>query len=285
MVKSCLQFCSCSDHLLYGGHTPLVIVPSACVDRKVDLLSLATLHDLNQGARNVRIDWQAIIETAHDLGVKVAAHSSQWTLASTASGHSADTIEHAQESIPYGVTADDAIDDAVARMMSSKAIWVPTLSVFWTNRRGQGGRWAHASAVFKTAIKRGMKNIACGGDTGVFAHGDNALEMKLMVQLGADWRQVLRWGTFGGWECIRSMAWEGPAGAQRLATIGQLRNSARTVGENEVAFGTIRRGFAADIVATDGDLEADFERAIDKDSIVFVMKNGRVYKLDGKEVV
>lgn len=229
---------------------------------------------------------QTIIQTAHSLGVKVAAHSSRWALASTSSGYSADTIEHGEESLPDGLP-DNArfIEDEITRMMKSKIIWVPTLSVFWTTSQGPGGRWERLSRIFRKAVERGMKNIACGGDTGVFAHGDNALEMKLMVRLGADWRQVLRWGTLGGWECIRSRAWEGPAGAERLARVEELRDDAQTVGDNEVAFGVIRRGFAADIVATKGDLEADFERAVDKDSIFFVMKNGRVYKQNGKEVV
>ena len=57
------------------------------------------------------------------------------------------------------------------------------------------------------------------------------------------------------------------------------------VGDNEVPFGVLRRGFAADIIATSGDLENDFERAVDKDSIVFVMKGGRIFKRDGKPLV
>ena len=135
------------------------------------------------------------------------------------------------------------------------------------------------------ALQRGVTKIACGGDTGPFPHGDNALEMKLMVQLGADWRLVLRWATLGGWQAIRSMAWEGRGGAERLARVAELQEDARVVGDNEVPFGAVRRGFAADIVATSGDLEGDFTSAVDKSSIVFVMKGGRVFKRGGMEVV
>jgi imidazolonepropionase-like amidohydrolase len=128
-----------------------------------------------------------------------------------------------------------------------------------------------------------MDKIACGGDTGVFSHGDNALEMKLMVKLGADWRKVLRWCTLGGWECIRSMGWEGEQGRDRLKNIGLLRESARVVGDNEVPFGAIRKGFAGDIIATSGNLEKDFDLAVSVDSIKFVMKGGRLFKRGGLE--
>ena len=81
------------------------------------------------------------------------------------------------------------------------------------------------------------------------------------------------------------MAWEGAEGADRLARVAELQEDARVVGDNEVPFGAIRRGFAADIVATSGDLEKDFENAVDKSNIVFVMKGGNVYKRAGKELV
>ena len=105
-----------------------------------------------------------------------------------------------------------------------------------------------------------------------------------MVRLGADWPTVLRWATLGGWECIRSLQWEGQLGLDRLNRVEELGEDAKIVGDNEVPFGAIRKGFAADIIATNGDLEKDFERAVDRENIRFVMKGGRVYKLDGKEL-
>ena len=105
-----------------------------------------------------------------------------------------------------------------------------------------------------------------------------------MVQLGAPWQKVLSWATFGGWECIRPRTWEGDEGKARLARISSLAESPREVGDNEVAFGIIKRGFVADIVATTGDLEKDFQGAVSKDKITFVMKGGRVYKHEGRPV-
>lgn len=129
-----------------------------------------------------------------------------------------------------------------------------------------------------------MDNIACGGDTGVFAHGDNALELKLMARLGAPAKQVLKWATLGGWRLVRSAAWEGDAGARRLERVEELREDPRVVGDNEVPFGVIAKGFAADIIALDGDLESEFEKAVSKESVKFVMKGGRIFKKDGLEV-
>lgn len=70
-----------------------------------------------------------------------------------------------------------------------------------------------------------------------------------------------------------------------MARVAELQEDARVVGDNEVPFGAVRRGFAADIVATSGDLEGDFTSAVDKSSIVFVMKGGRVFKRGGRELV
>ena len=56
------------------------------------------------------------------------------------------------------------------------------------------------------------------------------------------------------------------------------------MGDNDVPFGVVRKGFAADIIATSGDLERDFDNAVDQKSIVFVMKGGKVYKRDGREL-
>ncbi|KAI0673847.1 hypothetical protein C8Q78DRAFT_1068083 [Trametes maxima] len=219
-----------------------------------------------------------LVRTARQLRVRVAAHAQTWRAELLPENGGVDTLEHGSNFV------SDALID---RAKASRIIWVPTLAVFYSTdrERGPGGRWDRAARNFQRALARGMTNIACGGDTGPFPHGDNALEMKLMVRLGADWRQVLRWATLGGWQAVRSAQWEGEEGAARLARVAELEEAPGAVGDNEVAFGMIRRGFAADLVATRGDLEGDFEGAVDKSSITFVMKGGKVFKRDGREVV
>ena len=77
---------------------------------------------------------------------------------------------------------------------------------------------------FSEALRIGMK-IACGGDTGVFAHGQNALELILMRQLGAPWDCVLSWATYGGWKCVRGMEWEGGEGERRIWNVKNVQTS------------------------------------------------------------
>ncbi|KAH9842337.1 uncharacterized protein C8Q71DRAFT_732425 [Rhodofomes roseus] len=230
----------------------------------------------------------ALITTANRLGVKVAAHSSHWRTRladkpNLPSGPGFHSIEHGGD-----ITFDDETIAALRENSTDRlsTFWVPTLSIFYTEgNNGQSEVWKMAARNFAKALQYGIDNIACGGDTGPFPHGDNSLEMKLMVRLGAEWRKVLGWCTYGGWKCIRSMRWEGKEGAARLTRVGSLQEDQRLVGDNEVPFGVIRRGFAADIIATTGDLATSFERAVDKSSITFVMKGGKIYKRDGKGLV
>ncbi|KAG9308993.1 hypothetical protein JVU11DRAFT_11297 [Chiua virens] len=242
---------------------------------------------------------KAMVDTAHMYGVKVAAHATNGQTIATLLALGVDSIEHGFDilspstAVDMDMATDDASDSAGAgpgrscrvlrALAHSNAKWVPTLATYYTLSQGSGdaGPWTRAAEAFRAALEEGMDNIACGGDTGVFSHGENALEMMLMVRLGADWKKVLRWGTLGGWECVRSMGWEGRRGAARLARVGDSQGWG---GENEVPFGAIRRGFAADVIATCGDVEGNFESAVSAESVRFVMKAGRVYKRDGKVV-
>lgn len=233
-----------------------------------------------------RKELDVVVATAHQLGVKVAAHTAHWNVngRTVASGPGFHTIEHGNDML---FDQPDATHLQVFRgdMSGIPTFWVPTLAAYYTMAQTSPEKLERAQRAFRRALERGVENIACGGDTGVFNHGGNALEMNLMVRLGAEWRKVLRWGTLNGWQCIRSMAWEGEGGSERLARVGSLAEDVRLVGDNEVPFGAVRRGFAADIIATSGDLEAEFENAVDESAIVFVMKGGTVYKRNGKEVV
>ena len=230
------------------------------------------------------VETRAMIETAHSLGVKVAAHAINKATVETLLAQGIDSIEHGYD-LSSGI-APELLRRTSQKSDTGTAVWVPTLAAYYTLAQNQGddATWTRAANSFRAALKAGIDTIACGGDTGVFAHGDNALEMQLMVRLGADWRRVLRWATLGGWHCVRSMAWKGDAGKERMKKVAGLGEDPRVVGDNEVPFGLIKRGWAADLIATSGDLENAFEDAVAKNSIVFVMKGGRVYKQDRKEV-
>lgn len=226
-----------------------------------------------------------MIDTAHDYGVKVAAHATNMSTIVDLLARNVDSIEHAHHMASDVHDGDMNAENPMEEFRGHKTKYIPTLAAYYTMGQGQGETWDHAVRTFKRALDSGVDNIACGGDTGVFAHGSNALELSLMVRLGADWRKVLKWATLGGWECIRSKMWEDEAGEARLAQIGNLKEDPRIVGDNEVPFGAVRRGFIADLIATAGDFATDFDGAVSAESIHFVMKGGRIYKRDGLPLV
>jgi hypothetical protein len=77
------------------------------------------------------------------------------------------------------------------------------------------------------------------------------------------------------------MYWDSAEGQAEIESYVKGRWQNQQLGDNDVAVGCIHPGFAADIIAIDGDLERDFERAVSAASVSFVMKGGKVYKKDG----
>ena len=144
-------------------------------------------------------------------------------------------------------------DEALQAMKDNKTIFVPTLAVF-DSELPRGDQHlekmfksilAHTKAAFDLGIK-----LACGGDTGAFPHGENVREIELMVEAGIPVLDVLQASTLHGWE----------------ACGGDLCGR---------RFGVLEEGWAADIVALDGNPTEDL-RAVRK--VKFVMKDGKVYK-------
>lgn len=230
-----------------------------------------------------REELEAMTEAAHSGGVKIAAHTTSGAaVVRTLLELGIDSIEHAGD-LEKGDDKQPPILEAFAR---SRTVWVPTLSVYYTLAETGGsdarGNWDRISKSFIRAVHEiGMDNIACGGDTGAFAHGRNALEMVLMRRLGAEWNTVLKWGTLGGWHCIRGMEWEGEEGRERLDQIEQ----GTILGglERDTPFGAIRKGWVGDIVGVEGTIDGtpeEFESAL-MSRVMFVMKGGRIYKRDG----
>lgn len=105
--------------------------------------------------------------------------------------------------------------------------------------------------------------------------------MKLLHRMGVDWERTIRAGTWLSWLCVRNSFWDSEEGEGELRAYEEGTWENKRLADNDVAAGCIYPGFAADIVATDGDLEEDFENAISPAAISFVMKAGKVYKLGG----
>ncbi len=107
-----------------------------------------------------------------------------------------------------------------------------------------------AAAAMRNAIKLARTHrvpIAFGTDAGVYPHGRNAEEFRLMVERGMT-----------------------PAAALRAAT----SVNAQLFGISD-RLGTLEPGKLADIVATPGDPTRDIRQT---ERVFFVMKEGRVFK-------
>lgn len=190
----------------------------------------------------------SIVSTAHNLGLKVAAHA-----------HGASGIEGAAragvDSIEHGTFADAA---GLKEMKAHGSWFVPTLMAFTGIRERLGKNiytpvveakvretLSHVGEALKLARAMGVR-VAFGTDAGVFEHGRNAEEFAQLVALG------------------------GMTPAQALASA--TTDAAELLGlQNEV--GRIAPGYSADMIAVDGDPFANI-RVLEK--VGFVMVRGRV---------
>src|SRR5580692_9789723 len=193
---------------------------------------------------------KAIVETAKDYGMAVAAHC-----------HGAVAMKRAilagVTSIEHGTYMDD---EAIALFKKYGTWYVPTIiagkSVADSAKKPgffppviQGKALAIGPIIqgtFAKAYKAGVK-IAFGTDAGVYAHGKNWMEFVYMTEAGMPALEAIK-----------------------CATV----NSATLIGIADKA-GTIEAGKWADIVAVEGDPVADVQSM---GRMRFVMKDGVVYK-------
>lgn len=166
------------------------------------------------------------------------------------------TLEGAMAAIEAGVdTLEHAYystDQMFREMAMKRIIMVPTLAIA---EKLHARRFDQILARVKRAYDLGVR-LACGGDTGTYSHGDNAREMELMIEAGIPVLDVLEACTVGGWEAC-----------------GGIRSGRR--------FGWFEEGLQADMIALDEDPETNHQAMR---LVSFVMKDGKVWKRDGKPV-
>jgi imidazolonepropionase-like amidohydrolase len=196
----------------------------------------------SQGARNPNLllfqqdEMDAIVAEAKSSRAPVAAHASSAEAVLMAAKAGVTTIEHGFESMKG--------TKAMETMQENGVIFVPTLAVceLYMDMKP-------VLAQVKEAYEWGIK-LACGGDTGAFAHGESARELELMLEAGIPLEEVLVAATLHGWEACGG-EWCGRK------------------------FGWVEEGVAADFVALDGDLREEVG-ALRR--VGFVMKDARVWK-------
>ena len=226
--------------------------------RGVDVIKvMATGGVLSTGSNGLEqhftdAELTAIVETAHQLGLKVAAHA-----------HGADGIASAAragvDSIEHGTFADAA---AIAAMREQGTYFVPTmmasrgLEMFMGRGIYSPNTEIKAKAALDewgVALNRAYEagiNIAFGTDAAVFPHGQNAQEIALMVKRGGM--------------------------TARDALVAATTSAAALLGLSATT-GTIAPGMAADIIAVDGDPLTDPTAVM---RVRYVMAAGREIPMD-----
>ncbi|MBI4486467.1 MAG: amidohydrolase family protein, partial [Acidobacteria bacterium] len=211
------------------------------------VLSLADAVDT---AQLTQAELDAVVDEAHALKLKTAAHAHGAEGAKRAIRAGIDSIEHAS-----------FLDDEALEMMKQKGTYyVPTLMAGQgLSEQMQSGMYippairakaelalAAMKKTFQTALGKGVK-IALGTDAAVYPHGRNAEEFHQMVDLGMKPIDALKAGT--------------SSAADLLGLTGRI--------------GTLEAGKTANIVAVEGDPTRNIRQT---ERVFFVMKDGIVYK-------
>lgn len=211
------------------------------------VLSLADKVDSPQ---LTQAELDALVDETHALGRKAAAHAHGAEAAKRAIRAGIDSIEHGS-----------FLDDDALSMMKQKGTFLIFTPVLCLNERLKNAgapqnvvakaqaAVAAADATFKRALARGV-NLGFGSDAGVCPHASQVAQFADMVKLGMK-----------------------PLAALRAATSAD----AKLLGRSDL--GTLEPGKLADVVAVPGDPSRDIT-AIEK--VFFVMKDGMVYRNDGK---
>ena len=197
-------------------------------------------------------EMKAVVDTAHALGMKVAAHI-----------YPADAIRHAVmagiDSVEHGSFADA---EAYALMKQHGTYLVPTLTVYDVFYR--------AASDHPNMLPPGTAEKELANDLKPIQNFPNALKAGVKVAYGTDIGQ----GDHAREFILLTKATMPPADALFAAT----RNAADLIGASD-KIGSIQPGRYADIVAVAGDPLKDVQEF---EKVQFVMKGGVVYKKDGE---
>jgi imidazolonepropionase-like amidohydrolase len=191
-----------------------------------------------------------IVKTADDYGMHVAAHAHGDEGMFRAVNAGVTTIEHGS-----------IMADRTMKLMKEKQTYlVPTISAGEHVAKMAKIPGYYPEIIIPKALEVGVQNkattkkaykmgvpIAFGTDAGVFPHGDNAGEFVYMKEIGIPAEYSLNSATI---------------------TNAKLLNMENLLGQ-------LKEGFYADIIAVD---ESPLENIATLENVIFVMKDGKVYK-------
>jgi imidazolonepropionase-like amidohydrolase len=211
------------------------------------VLSITAAGDVQQFSD---AEMRAIVDTAHMLGMKVAAHAHNKAGLDAAIRAGVDSIEH-------GTWLDD---ETIALFRKHGTYYVPTILAGKTVEAMakipgalhpvQREKALQVGPVIQDAFRRayaGGVKIAFGTDSGVSIHGENWREFGYMVEAGMPPMEAI---------------------------LSATRNAADLLGATD-RLGSIQPARFADIIAVNGDPLADIT---EMGRVTFVMKGGVVYK-------
>ncbi len=207
-------------------------------------------HGDTPGAQQLSYEeMKAIVDEAHMEGLKVAAHAHGAPGINDAIRAGVDTIEHAS-----------LVDDEGIRLAKAKGVWfdMDIYDTDYTQAEGAKNGVPEESLQkdrdigqiqrdnFRKALKAGVKMIF-GTDAGVYPHGLNARQFKIMVEYGMTPMQAIRAATVDAAEALG-----------RSADVG-----------------AIQAGRYGDLIAVKADPLADVAAL---EHVDFVMKGGEVVR-------
>jgi len=189
-------------------------------------------------------DFALAVSIAKSSGRPVVAHATSAEGMRRAIMGGVTTIEH----------GDNGTEEVFKLMKEKRIALCPTLAA--TDATSQYGGWKKGTDPeparvtqkrnsFQLALRVGVI-ICMGGDVGVFAHGDNAREMEMMVEYGMKPLDVLRSAT---------------------SVNADVFGYSTTIGR-------IQKGLFADIIAVEGDPSVEIK---DIRKVKMVMKDGKIY--------
>ena len=194
-------------------------------------------------------EMKAIVDEAHQLGMKVAVHAHGEEGINSALKAGVDSVEHSSFISDDGIRmakktgAYLSMDIYVSDYILSEGEAAGVLAASLEKERIVGKKQRER---FQAAAETGVK-MAYGTDAGVYPHGDNGKQMAYMV----------KWGL-------------SPLQAIQASTI----NNAKLFGM-ESQIGSISKGKYADIIATPRNPLDDVKTL---ENVSFVMKAGHIYK-------